>query len=73
MTTNTGGPGTAEGRAMTLPELPALRPFATRGYSPSMKHAGKPTAYTAKSVHARESILVAEIDRLRAERKGGES
>ena len=51
---------------MTLPELPALRPYATRGCSPSMKHAGKPTAYAAKSVHARESILVAEIERLRA-------
>ncbi|MGL6289276.1 MAG: hypothetical protein ACRC2H_01150 [Silanimonas sp.] len=64
MTTNTGGPAT-EGRAMTLPELPALRQFDI----------GKQGAYNdsegpycdVQEVEARERILVAEIERLRAE------
>lgn len=52
---------------MTTPELPPLRPYATRTYSPSMKHPGRPTAYTAKTVEARERILQARIAELEAD------
>lgn len=50
---------------MTTPELPPLRPSTYR--QAATKSEPQPRTYTAKSVEARERILVAEIERLCAE------
>lgn len=54
-----------KGSAMTLPELPPLRP-STYGQA-ATKSEPQPRTYTAKSVEARERILQARIAELEAD------